>query len=422
MRRLLVLAWVGLACVIALVPAGTASAHAALLGTSPAAGSVVQRFSRVVLRFDEPVSVTPAGIELTGPSGGRVDTGRAHAVGATVRVTVQVSGPPPPGTYRVGWRVVSDDGHPEAGTFTFSVRRATPAPLAPATASASLPAAYALVRWVGYAGFCALAGGIAFLLLCWPGAGSLRRVRVLSGGGGLLAWLATWASLPLQGAYDDGAWSHLLRGDALLATLESRIGAALMARLLLLLVLGALLAVALRWGTRLLPTVRPRLLGAFGVVLLLAAATWSLTGHPAVGGDWPLAVAADAVHLAAVSLWAGGLLLVLATRPPLPAVAAFSRMALPCVVAIAATGAYAAQRQLSSWASLADTDYGRLVLAKATGLLLLAGSGLLARRALARARPAVATPARLRAIVAVEVVVALAVLGVAAVLVQTPPR
>ena len=66
--------------------------------------------------------------------------------------------------------------------------------------------------------------------------------------------------------------------------------------------------------------------------------------------------------------------------------------------------------------------YGRLVLAKATGLLLLAGSGLLARRALARARPAVATPARLRAIVAVEVVVALAVLGVAAVLVQTPPR
>jgi putative copper export protein len=68
------------------------------------------------------------------------------------------------------------------------------------------------------------------------------------------------------------------------------------------------------------------------------------------------------------------------------------------------------------------TDYGRLVLGKVAGLLLLAGCGQLARRVLARDADAVAAPARLRVLVALEVVVAAAVLGVAAVLVQTPPR
>jgi copper transport protein len=403
----------------ALVPAGAASAHAELLGTSPSAGAVVRHVHEVVLRFDEPVTAAPDSIEVTDPAGHRVDAGPARAVAATARVVVQARrAPGVAGTYAVAWHVVSDDGHPEAGSFTFSLgHRSSHVPAASRAGGASLEASYAVLRWVGYAGFCTLAGGTVFALLCWPAAGGLRRTRAVAGAGGLLAWLATWASLPMQGAYDDGTWAHLLRGDTLLATLESRTGAALMSRLLLLVVLGGLLALVLRWGPLLRRGFRHRLLGAGLLLVVLTAATWSSTGHDSVGARWPLAVLSDAVHLTGVALWVGGLVMVLVLRPPYAAVATFSRMALPCVVAVAVTGVFQAQRGLDAWAALVGSDYGRLVLAKVAGLLVLAGLGHLARRRLGRS-----SVARLGALVGVEVGVALAVLGVASVLVQTAPR
>ena len=398
-----------------LVPAGAASAHAELLGTSPASGAVVRHVHQVVLRFDEPVTVAADSIEVTDPAGRRVDSGRARAAAATARVGVR---PDVAGTYVVAWHVVSADGHPEAGSFTFSLGHPSGhVPAVSRAGSASLGASYAVLRWLGYAGFCGLAGGIVFALLCWPDAGGLRRTRLLAGGGGLLAWLVTWASLLVQGAYDDGTWAHLLRGETLLATLESRTGAALMSRLLLLVVLGGVLALVLRWGPLLRRGFRHRLLGVGVVLVLLTSATWSSAGHESVGPYWPLAVLSDAVHLTGVALWVGGLGLVLALRPPFAAVATFSRMALPCVVAVAVTGVFQAQRNLDAWAALAHSDYGRLVLAKVAGLLVLVGLGHLARRLLARS-----SVARLGTLVTVEVVVALAVLGVASVLVQTAPR
>jgi len=397
-----------------LLPVGAASAHAEILGTSPGAGAVVQHVHEVVLRFDEPVTVAADSIEVTDPDGRPVDSARARAVGATARVPVH---PDVSGTYAVAWHVVSDDGHPEAGSFTFSLGHPSGhVPAVSRAGSASLGASYAFLRWAGYAGFCALAGGMVFALLCWPAAGGLRRTRLLAGGGGLLAWLVTWASLLVQGAYDDGTWAHLLRGDTLLATLESRTGAALMSRLPLLVVLGGMLALVLRWGTLLRRGFRQRLLGASLVLVVLTAATWSSAGHPSVGARWPVAVLSDAVHLTGVAIWVGGLMLVVALRPPFEAVATFSRVALPCVVTVAVTGVFQAQRNLDAWSGLVDSDYGRLVLAKVAGLLVLATAGYVARRRLARS-----PVTRLGVLVAGEVVGALAVLGVAAVLVQTPP-
>jgi copper transport protein len=196
-----------------------------------------------------------------------------------------------------------------------------------------------------------------------------------------------------------------------------------MTRLVLLLVLGVLAVATLRWSMLLRGADRRRLLAGTVLTALLTAGTWSVTGHPSVGGGRPVAVAADALHLTAAALWVGGLLLLLvAGGAPLRAALTFSRMALPCVLVIAVTGVYQAQRELPAWSALVGTDYGRLVLGKVAGLLLLAGCGQLARRVLARDADAVAAPARLRGLVALEVVVAAAVLGVAAVLVQTPPR
>jgi copper transport protein len=66
------------------------------------------------------------------------------------------------------------------------------------------------------------------------------------------------------------------------------------------------------------------------------------------------------------------------------AVPRFSAIALGCVFAIVASGAYQTWREVGSWTALADTTYGRLVVAKITGLFFLIELGYLARRLIRR--------------------------------------
>jgi hypothetical protein len=71
------------------------------------------------------------------PDGRRRENGAARASGDTV--TQPVNGTLPDGTYTVGWRVVSVDGHPVTGTYKFTVK-GSPAG-APAAGPAQAPGA-----------------------------------------------------------------------------------------------------------------------------------------------------------------------------------------------------------------------------------------------------------------------------------------
>ena len=100
---------------------GVASAHAELLGTTPGAGSVLtQKPTAVVLTFDEPVQAQGATIVVTAPGGSRVAAGAAVLAGSTVRSSIHSL--PAAGTYTDAYRVVSDDGHPVEGQFSFAAR------------------------------------------------------------------------------------------------------------------------------------------------------------------------------------------------------------------------------------------------------------------------------------------------------------
>ncbi len=125
--------------------AGPAGAHALLLGTSPSAGSTLSVApTTVTLKFDEAPVARYSTIHVTGPDGKRCDTGAVQVDAAALRQ--QLAGPRPAGRYRVDWRIVSDDGHPESGQFTFVVRAAagmvetapvTPGPSATASSAAT---------------------------------------------------------------------------------------------------------------------------------------------------------------------------------------------------------------------------------------------------------------------------------------------
>ena len=120
-----------------MVPAAAAQAHDVLEATDPANGSTVRTVpAKIGLTFDH----TPIAIG----SVVRVEdaTGTDQADGPVTivdnHVTQAVKTDAPEGKYTVIWRVVSSDGHPIEGTFTFTAGAAsTPAAATPSTSPAA---------------------------------------------------------------------------------------------------------------------------------------------------------------------------------------------------------------------------------------------------------------------------------------------
>ena len=100
--------------------ADVAQAHATLIGSRPESGSTLGIApSEIVLEFDENVQSSFAVVNVTGPGGSAVSTG---SVSATDNKVIAALRPPTKaGVYMVSWRVVSDDGHPVDGQFTYTL-------------------------------------------------------------------------------------------------------------------------------------------------------------------------------------------------------------------------------------------------------------------------------------------------------------
>lgn len=114
-------------------------------------------------------------------------------------------------------------------------------------------------------------------------------------------------------------------------------------------------------------------------VALAAAAAPALLGHGGLASGHVAATVSLGVHLAAMSLWVGGLvaLLVVVRRGgdlAVPAVARFSSLALVCALVVGESGLLNASLRLGAPSQFVATEYGSLVLVKATlfaGLVLL---------------------------------------------------
>ena len=156
------------------------------------------------------------------------------------------------------------------------------------------------------------------------------------------------------------------------------------------------------------------------VIALLGMLTPGVTGHASSSASHEVAVTTVALHVAAASLWVGGLgalLVLLGRRRELLARALprFSTLAGACLAVVTVSGVLTAQVRLGSWAALFFTGYGALVIAKTGALVLLGGLGLLTRRRMAAGRVPVLRWA------GIEVTLMAVTLGLAAALSQTAP-
>ncbi len=296
----------------------------------------------------------------------------------------------------MAWHVISADSHPVSGAFSFSIGAPSKTSVNPTAivtrASTFQGVAYGVARWAAYLSFALLAGTIVFLALCWPrGAATRGSFRMI-----VIGWTTLVASsvaqLLLQGVYASGLpLSRIFDPSVIQSTTATRFGTTVEVRLLILAVLAPAVTIGVqrladaRFGAR-MRSAALALLGTMGL-----ASTWAATGHASTGIQVPLSVVSDILHLSAMAVWLGGLamlVLVVLRAPQKPKQAAaavnrFSTVALTCVCVMIGTGTYQAWRDVGSLHVLFDDTYGRLILIKIAGLLLLIGLGYYARQQIA---------------------------------------
>ncbi|MBP2580032.1 methionine-rich copper-binding protein CopC [Streptomyces sp. PvR006] len=130
-----------LALTVTWAAAPPAAAHTDLVSSSPARGASLDRPPTAIrLTFSDEMTERYAKVALTAPDGSAAAGTGLDVSGRTATLPVEPG--LAAGTYTVGYRVVSADGHPVAGSFAFTVERPlptptpTPSPRAPSQAPA----------------------------------------------------------------------------------------------------------------------------------------------------------------------------------------------------------------------------------------------------------------------------------------------
>lgn len=377
-RRAVGAALVALVALV-LLPASPVSAHAVLQSSTPAANSVLENSPpEIVLDFDEEVEANLAQIQLFDAKSHRVKLGSAHQGDDASIVTASVP-KLSNGLYAVIWRVTSADGHVVDGAFSFQIG---------AGASGSGQQLIDSVRaggndtalewWYGIARFLSITGAILLVGSGWWALQGplhaierrgVRRLLHIGGAAMLLGSLAAFGFFSAQvvGGGPGEAFSPANWSDAA----GANTGRMLLVRSLTAVVLvGLLLAVAAR------RTLWWRVVAVLAAVV--AVVSFGASGHPNSLSPRALWIALDALHLAGIATWIGGLFLLAVVgraargQPEGERVAArFSFAASVAVPVIVATGVAQTLKLTGGLDDVTATDWGRLLLAKVVVIAIL---------------------------------------------------
>jgi putative copper export protein/mono/diheme cytochrome c family protein len=243
--------------------------------------------------------------------------------------------------------------------------------------------------------------------------GTARRLELMARLAGLVALsLLVLLYVLRAGVMLDLPLSAVCTSDGGLLMLGTRVGQTLELAFAL-----TALAVILCWRKHRLPA---------AVVGLGAIATAIAADHVAAQSLGPAALVAMALHVLLATTWFGCLpaLLLLArndSETSFKTLRQFSRLALPSMAVILASGAWIAVETIGSWPLLFATRYGLILIVKlvCTVVTLAAAFGLLRELTAAVTRTARAMPGRL--LIAIEVGSATTVVLAAAILAQHIP-
>jgi copper transport protein len=376
------------------------------VSSEPADGSVLTLPPKMVqLHFNE--SIAPAVIGVIDADGKARDVATR---GAGQSLLIVLPDDLPQGTQIVSYRVVSQDGHPVAGSMVFSIGAVTGA--APPAKASPLAVLIWLARFGVYLGLFVGVGGAFFA--AWIGQG--LSGSTVSRGALAIGLVSAVASLGLQGL---DLLNLPLGGIAASAPWTSALATSLGPSLLM--AIGAMAIAGYAWKN-------PRIAGV-STILAMAGAGLSLavSGHAATASPQWLTRPSLFLHGVAAAYWIGALAplaaMVRQRNNGLPrALKQFSGLAIPLVGLLVLSGLVLSIIQLGSVRALIETQYGILLSIKLSLVILLLGLAALNRF---RFTPAVAanyenTRSLLRSIL-LECVLAVGILAVVAGWRFTPP-
>ena len=428
MKRPALLAAVLLAVVAAvLLIARDADAHALLARADPPINASLRESpTRITLFMTEQLQRSHSSVQVLDSNGQRRDIGETEFSDAVpTQMSVRVLRLDP-GVYTVVWETLSEvDGHTWTGSYVFSVLN--PDGSAPAGSGVVVDldrpgppvAADSVVKAIGLGALVLFVGAVGITALLRPSPlPALMPLMALA----VVVGLAATGYETIAGALRLGDIGFL--GDVLF---DSRNGLWLQQRWYALILAALLLAWRL---SRPSSTPRPLLL-----ILALVAALWlasasAISHGAAIGSGWIWGTLFDALHLAAASVWIGGLaaLLLAARANPdrrIEAVRRFSVVAALMVPVLLAAGLLSALIQIPDIDGIAGTDWGAAFIVKLVllGLLFAAAA---ANAFLLRPRDAATSGSdhvlarRFSRMMRAEVALGLAVIAVSGVLTQLP--
>jgi copper transport protein len=397
-----------------LAAAAPAQAHAELVDTDPHPGAVLERLPDVVtFTFSEDVRQVPDGVHVYDAQG---DELAASASTRDEDLLVTITDPVESGTVVVAWRVVSVDGHPIAGSLTFSIGAPSADTDTPNTTGAprSVSIALSLSRWPAYVGLLLAAGLVWFLALVVPPeidsrAGVRTRLRGIARWAALVSIVAWLTGLLLDAMY--------LRGTGFPTVFESATVDALPRRELVAtaVVVAGLAGAVLARGA------------VASLAALVALVPEAYVGHSVAMAHAQLNVVVDGFHLVAAAAWLGGLVgLVVVLRGTsgrsdvaLLAVTRFSALAASVLAALVLAGSVLAWQLVGSWHGLVESGYGQVLLSKIA--LVTAAVGVATYNRFRLVPHAAAQRGVLTRTVSVEALLLVAVVLVTGFLVQKNP-
>lgn len=407
-RRLII------AALILLVTPTIVFAHARLLGSAPSAGARLDSPPPSIrLVFSETPMAAVSKIVLIAPNADtvrlgvvRLDRTDRHAILADVQASLDS------GKYTVHWTTAASDGHPSAGSFTFTVGRAlltsaaespvatvAPAHKEPITSRGkrindavqfALGAPMWLARWIAFVALFFVIGAASFRYLVLgriprsdvePDEPFYQMATIGAATGGMIAAVALVVSSVLK-LYAETVAMHDVAGRTIL--FSTSWGWAWLAEITACVIAVIAFAVAHRAGNN---------GGSWTLAAICAltlAVTPALTGH-AIGSDYAVfAVPLDGVHVLAGSAWLGTLAMLLlvgvgaAAKAPgaisigsrvASLVNGFSPLALICGGVVVATGIATSLLHLSPISRLWTSTYGMTLIVKLVLVSLLFSLG-----------------------------------------------
>ncbi len=382
----------------AFVPA-PAHAHAVLVWSSPANNQVVNDApTEVQLHFNEPVKIVRASARLANDeSADLVSSGG----GADIRLRLPSVGR---GTVIASYRVVSEDGHPVGGTVVFHVGAVSQA-LAGATEtpSVALDTAIWLVHVATIVLLAYVVGGRLFCALFSPSDAGVKKPLSVA----LAGFVLLGAGLYLQGLDEIGTGLTFAGATPLSMVIRDNVAVA-----------GGLFLVALILAVLSPFRTRSFTLATAVIAIVVASAAFTFTGHSAVVTPTWFAKTCIFFHGGILLFWIGSLPpLWRLSRPPSRQMSlrAFSAAIPVPFVAMLLAGLTLAFLELPSLGSTLGSMYGRVLLVKIGLVALLCVLAAYNRFWLTGAaiEGDVSACGRLRISITAEIVLAVAIVGVA---------